>query len=115
MKQSKDPVCGMAVDADTTADRSTFQGTTYYFCSAQCLWQFEANPARYVGETAAGVSAETDIAGDSAAAGSAELERHEPRFTKWGGLVAPKFGAAGSGGAEYERLPEAHGDADDDG
>lgn len=40
----------------------------------------------------------------------AELERHEPPYTKWGALVAPKFGAAGSGGAEYERLPEAHDD-----
>jgi len=35
-------------------------------------------------------------------------ERHEPPFTKKGGFVAPKFGAAGSGGAEYEPLPEKH-------
>jgi hypothetical protein len=38
------------------------------------------------------------------------LEHHEPPFTKSGGFVAPKFGSAGSGGAEYEPLPEAHDD-----
>ncbi len=37
-----------------------------------------------------------------------ELERHEPPYTKSDGIVAPKFGAAGSGGAEYERGPEMH-------
>lgn len=115
MTQSKDPVCRIMVDLAEAAERSTFRGITYFFCSAQCLWQFQANPARYAGKTTASVSDETDITGDSADAAPVELERHEPRFTKWGGLVAPKFGAAGSGGAEYERLPEAHGDADDDG
>lgn len=38
----------------------------------------------------------------------AGLERHEPPYTVTGWLVAPKFGAAASGGFEYERLPEAH-------
>ena len=37
-----------------------------------------------------------------------ELERHEPTHTKAGGIVAPKFGSAGSGGAEYEPGPERH-------
>jgi hypothetical protein len=37
-----------------------------------------------------------------------EFEQHEPPFTKAGGIVAPKFGAAGSGGLEYERIPEQH-------
>lgn len=36
------------------------------------------------------------------------LERHEPPYTKSDGIVAPKFGAAGSGGAEHERGPEMH-------
>lgn len=36
------------------------------------------------------------------------LERHEPPYTKSDGIVAPKFGSAGSGGAEYERGPEMH-------
>ena len=33
----------------------------------------------------------------------------KPPYTKSDGIVAPKFGAAGSGGAEYERGPETHG------
>jgi predicted small metal-binding protein len=37
------------------------------------------------------------------------LERHEPPYTTTGGITAPKFGSAGSGGLEYERLPERHG------
>jgi len=38
----------------------------------------------------------------------AGLEQHEPPYTVTSWLVAPKFGAAASGGFEYERLPEAH-------
>lgn len=38
-----------------------------------------------------------------------ELERHEPPRTTTGVMTAPKFGSAGSGGLEYERLPERHG------
>ncbi len=36
------------------------------------------------------------------------MERHEPPHTTTGPLTAPKFGSAGSGGAEYEPLPEQH-------
>lgn len=102
MAQVKDPVCGMMVDPGAARGQSSFQGTTYYFCSEACLRQFEADPARYAGASASDAT--------SARAPNAQLERHEPPYTKWGGLVAPKFGAAGSGGAEYERLPEAHDD-----
>lgn len=109
MRQTKDPVCGMTVDPVAADGSLSLRGTTYYFCSPQCQWQFEANPARYIGETSG-----RDSPGTAPYAPPVELERHEPRFTKWGGLVAPKFGAAGSGGAEYERLPEAHDDRHDD-
>lgn len=36
-----------------------------------------------------------------------ELERHEHPHTHEP-FAAPKFGSAGSGGAEFERLPEQH-------
>ena len=36
------------------------------------------------------------------------MEQHEPPYTTKGRMTAPKFGSAGSGGLEYERLPEAH-------
>lgn len=113
MTQSNDPVCGMMVDSAGAAGASVFRGATYYFCSAQCLWQFEANPSRYARD-AAGVPAEPEALDTSPGEPHVEMERHEPRFTKLGGLVAPKFGAAGSGGLEYERLPEAHDDRNDE-
>jgi P-type Cu+ transporter len=101
MSKVTDVVCGMMVDTDTAAARSTFDGTTYYFCTVECRDLFEANPARYTAR---------DVA-DSATAATedVELERHEPPFTKQGPIVAPKFGSAGSGGLEFEPGPERHG------
>ena len=97
MAQVKDPVCGMTIDSDKAAAQSQYQGRTFYFCSAQCKKQFDATPDRFAANSG------------SATADRAEtLEQHEPRFTKAGGMVSPKFGSAGSGGAEYERLPERH-------
>ncbi|HEX4682497.1 MAG TPA: hypothetical protein VH277_07315 [Gemmatimonadaceae bacterium] len=51
-------------------------------------------------EAEAGAHAPTDSDG--------RVDSHEPnppRTTKWG-ITAPKFGSAGSGGAEYEPGPE---------
>jgi YHS domain-containing protein len=93
--EARDPVCDMIVDV-ATAQRASFQGETYYFCSDECRKAFEANPAHY----AARATQSADL----------PLERHEPKYTKKGGIVAPKFGSAGAGGAEYELLPEAHDD-----
>jgi xanthine dehydrogenase accessory factor len=42
-----DPVCGMTVDVASAVYRSTFEDTTYYFCSAGCLTRFEEDPARF--------------------------------------------------------------------
>lgn len=100
MTKVKDPVCGMMIDTDTAAGHTDYKGKTFYFCSSDCLRQFEASPAQYAKESA------------SAIPPSIEWERHEPPYTKLDGMVAPKFGAAGSGGAEYELLPEAHDDKD---
>lgn len=103
--QARDPVCGMYVDTVTAAHRSTFEGETYYFCSAACKRIFEADPAHYTERSVplSGAEGAADVEDE-------HLERHEPPFTKRGGIVAPKFGSAGSGGAEYEPLPEAHDD-----
>lgn len=98
MPKVTDVVCGMTIDSDTAAGQSQFEGRTFYFCSTQCKRQFDADPSRYAGNST------------SVADRADTLERHEPPFTKAGGMVSPKFGSAGSGGAEYERLPEAHDD-----
>jgi xanthine dehydrogenase accessory factor len=42
-----DPVCGMTVDVADAGYRTSFEGRTYYFCSAGCLASFEEDPTRY--------------------------------------------------------------------
>lgn len=97
MATTRDLVCGMMVDLETAPARSSFQGTTYYFCTAECRDLFESNPTRYTARANA----------DSAV--SDDLEKHEAPFTKKGPITAPKFGSAGSGGLEFEPGPERHG------
>jgi YHS domain-containing protein len=82
----------MTVDI-TTAYSEALGGQTYYFCSEHCRQRFDANPTSY---------------GAESRTASGGLERHEPPHTTTGGITSPKFGSAGSGGAEYERLPEQH-------
>jgi Cu+-exporting ATPase len=87
MARVKDPVCGMIIESDTAAAKSTYQGETYFFCSVDCKQAFDAEPSRF------------------AAAKRADAPEGDAPRTEAGGIVAPKFGSAGSGGAEYERLP----------
>jgi len=46
----KDPVCGMDVDPKTAANKSEYQGQTYYFCSAGCKQAFDnsGHPMRFL-------------------------------------------------------------------
>lgn len=62
MAQVKDPVCGMMIEQASAAERSSYKGQTYYFCSTDCLRQFEANPAKYTGGATAdrGVGRDTE-------------------------------------------------------
>ncbi|MBI2725841.1 MAG: heavy metal translocating P-type ATPase [Rhodocyclaceae bacterium] len=48
----KDPVCGMAVTAQSEHHLS-HQGQNYYFCSAKCQGKFVADPGRYASPAAA--------------------------------------------------------------
>ncbi len=92
MEKAIDPVCGMSVDPNEAAGQSKFEGKDYYFCSVACKTEFDNNPAKFG-------DADVDAA-DGAPRGA-----DDPPYTKTGGMVSPKFGAAGSGGAEYEPLP----------
>ena len=94
MAEARDPVCGMVVDTQDAVADSSFGGTTYYFCSVACRERFEANPTQYTASSFAG----------------ADVERHEPPRTTSGPMTSPKFGSAGSGGAEYDPIPEQHDD-----
>lgn len=95
MREERDPVCGMSVDPANAPAESTYAGHTYYFCSENCRTRFDANPTGY----SAGATHE-----------SGGMEQHEPDRTTKGGVTAPKFGSAGSGGAEFEQIPEQHRD-----
>jgi len=96
MAREVDPVCGMVVDTESAAASSRFEDQQFYFCSIACKEAFDASPARYARQ--AGVSADREV----------PLEGNDPPFTKKDGIVAPKFGAAGSGGAEYEPIRDSN-------
>lgn len=43
----KDPVCGMTIEDTEAAATSSYDGNTYYFCSASCKERFEKNPQAF--------------------------------------------------------------------
>ncbi len=47
-EQTKDPVCGMTVAADTP-HKMEHGGKNYLFCSPGCMEKFRREPARYGG------------------------------------------------------------------
>ncbi|HSA54249.1 MAG TPA: YHS domain-containing protein [Gemmatimonadaceae bacterium] len=96
MARQRDPVCGMMVESARTFGPVTYRERTYYFCSDECLEQFNASPERYTREQSSPVSSSREP--------HREETTPEPPFTT-DGITAPKFGAAGSGGLEYELPP----------
>jgi Cu+-exporting ATPase len=48
---TRDPVCGMSVDMEKTAHRTTHEGREIGFCSAGCKAKFEAAPESYLTAT----------------------------------------------------------------
>ncbi|MCL4294433.1 MAG: heavy metal translocating P-type ATPase [Anaerolineae bacterium] len=58
----KDPVCGMEIEPEAAFTTRPYKGQTFYFCSDNCVRQFDADPARYASPVSAttGVSALTD-------------------------------------------------------
>ena len=52
-----DPVCGMSIDSEKAHASETYQGHTYYFCSAHCHRSFKADPVKFAakaGQSGAG-------------------------------------------------------------
>ncbi|NOY78301.1 MAG: YHS domain-containing protein [Calditrichaeota bacterium] len=47
---TKDPVCGMQVDEKTAAEKSEYQGKTFYFCSPGCKATFDKEPQKFAAE-----------------------------------------------------------------
>ncbi len=44
---AKDPICGMTVNEKTTKFASVHEGTSFYFCSAQCKRTFDSDPHKH--------------------------------------------------------------------
>lgn len=42
-----DPICGMTVEPDKTAEIEEYNGESWYFCSEHCHVKFNADPDRY--------------------------------------------------------------------
>lgn len=53
----KDPVCGMEIEPEAAFATRQYKRQTFYFCSDNCVQQFDTDPTRY----AASVSATTGI------------------------------------------------------
>jgi Cu+-exporting ATPase len=50
LMEVRDPVCGMKLDDKTAPENSTYDGTTYYFCSLDCKEAFDLHPEEYTSE-----------------------------------------------------------------
>jgi Cu+-exporting ATPase len=46
--EALDPVCGMRVDPQHAAGKSSYQGQSYHFCSNGCRVKFEGDPEKYL-------------------------------------------------------------------
>ena len=60
----KDPVCGMEIDPPSAFATRDYMGQTFYFCSQNCVDQFDANPHRYAQQNQS-VMAGKSIAGSA--------------------------------------------------
>jgi YHS domain-containing protein len=105
--RDRDPVSGVEVDRQT-AIRVDHGDHVHYFASEETREQFLADPERY-NDVHRG--ARPDDVRDGHARpnndgrANASARPDDPPFTTDHSITAPKFGSAGSGGAEYEPLP----------
>ena len=44
-----DPVCNMTIDTESAVATSTYNRTTYYFCSQSCKDDFDKTPEKFAG------------------------------------------------------------------
>lgn len=101
MPNDRDPVTGAEVDRES-AIRVDHGDHTHYFASERSRDEFLADPKRYHDDHAA--SGRGGVRDGESVPGNWPDEN--PPVTKDShGFTAPKFGSAGSGGAEFEPLP----------
>lgn len=49
--KEKDLVCGMEITVNDSTLKLNYKGKDYYFCSSDCLEQFERAPGKFVPES----------------------------------------------------------------
>ena len=54
--KSIDAVCRMEVEQSSAAGTSTYDGSTYYFCSKSCKTEFDQDPTKYLAQAGTGKS-----------------------------------------------------------
>jgi Cu+-exporting ATPase len=88
--QSRDPVCGMNVGSDSP-HRGVHAGTSYLFCSAHCMSEFQRDPGKYIGRSPAEGEHEKKEAVIDASDASAPRNGAEPsgEEKKGGGYTCP--------------------------
>jgi P-type Cu+ transporter len=81
-----DPVCGMTIDPETAAGKSTRDGQTYYFCSPVCQAQFDAGataPHRHVAEEVTHAHADVEREADHTPAEAAQERAYRTMMAKF--------------------------------
>jgi Cu+-exporting ATPase len=53
-----DPVCNMTIEKEEAVATSTYEGTTYYFCSQPCKEDFDKTPEKFIGKKTLSVQEE---------------------------------------------------------
>lgn len=48
MNPVRDPVCSMQIDPKSTSARMEYEGTTYYFCSQDCMKLFKSYADKFI-------------------------------------------------------------------
>jgi len=96
----RDPVCGMNVDPKFAAQKDSFAGQTYFFCSQDCLVKFRGEPARYVAPPLPSHEAQRDKAAvghtDYVCPMHPQIVRSEPGSCPICGMaLEPKVGSTG--------------------
>jgi Cu+-exporting ATPase len=88
---TRDPVCGMAVDPHEAAGTAVHDGHTYYFCSPSCRERFQAEPEQYVGREAEATASSRPPSGDEAVEYTCPMH---PEVRQRGPGACPKCGMA---------------------
>lgn len=103
-----DPVCGMTVDRERAAGRTSYEGTEYFFCSRSCLEKFQAAPESFLVDRSSRSRAADGMPGGCCAGERAVVENES---SKEGGCCHGVAAKAGEHSRASGARPPASGTA----